>query len=78
MHGGAPLKSISFCLAIGVCIGLSMSVPAYTQERSAVKQGFELAAKSDKKILLLRPSVRVGAQSTGGLFEPNAEWTEQA
>lgn len=55
-----------------------MSAPASAQERSAVKQGFELAAKSNKKILLFRPSVSVGAQSTGGLFEPNAEWTEQA
>lgn len=26
----------------------------------------------------MRPSVRVGEQSTGGLFEPNADWTSQA
>lgn len=43
-----------------------------------MKQGFELAANSNKKILLFRPSVRVGEQSTGGMFEPNAEWTERA
>lgn len=58
-------------------ISLFMS-PAYAQERSAVRQGFELPANSGKRILVLRPSVSVGSQSTGGLFEPNAEWTEQA
>lgn len=65
-------------LGFAVCLGAFASVPSAAQERSAVKQGFELAAKSSKKILLFRPSVSVGAQSTGGLFEPNAEWTEQA
>lgn len=52
--------------------------PAHGQERSAVKQGFELASNSGKKILIFRPSVSVGSQSTGGMFEPNSEWTEQA
>lgn len=43
-----------------------------------MKQGFSLPPNSQKKILLFRPAVRVGAQSTGGMFEPNAEWTEKA
>lgn len=43
-----------------------------------MKQGFELVAGSGKRILVFRPSVSVGSQSTGGMFEPNAEWTEQA
>ncbi len=51
---------------------------AHAQERTALKQGFELTANSGKKILLLRPKVSVGAQSTGGMFEPNAEWTDKA
>lgn len=51
---------------------------AHAQEHAAIKQGFELAPNSGKKILLFRPSVSVGAQSTGGMFEPRAEWTEQA
>jgi hypothetical protein len=67
-------------IALGVAAATlcSMAVPVTAQEKSAVKQGFELAANSNKKILVFRPSVRVGAQSTGGVFEPNAEWTEQA
>lgn len=43
-----------------------------------MKQGFALSADSNKKILLFRPAVRVGEQSTGGMFEPNADWTVQA
>ncbi|MES2336477.1 MAG: hypothetical protein V4537_00075 [Pseudomonadota bacterium] len=43
-----------------------------------MRQGFTLPAKSGKRILLFRPLVRVGAQSTGGMFEPNADWTDKA
>lgn len=64
---------------LAACLTISlMSSPAISQERTAIKQGFELAADSEKKILVFRPSVNVGAQSTGGMFEPNAEWTEEA
>lgn len=52
--------------------------PVAAQERTAIRQGFELEANSGKTILLFRPSIAVGSQSTGGMFEPNAEWTEQA
>lgn len=48
------------------------------QERTATKQGFNLPANSGKRILVFRPAVSVGAQSTGGLFEPNADWTDRA
>lgn len=67
-----------YCIA--ACIGLSaaISAPSVAQERSAVKQGFTLAPNSKKRILVFRPAVRVGAQSTAGIFEPNAEWTEQS
>lgn len=51
---------------------------ASAQEKTAVRNGFTLAPKSGKTILVFRPSVRVGAQSTGGMFEPNGDWTEQA
>lgn len=48
------------------------------QERTATKCGFSLAPHSGKTILVFRPTVRVGAQSIGGMFEPNADWTDQA
>lgn len=43
-----------------------------------MKSGFELPANSGKRILLFRPAVSVGAQSTGGMFEPNGDWTDKA
>lgn len=43
-----------------------------------MRQGFVLAPQSGKTILVLRPSVRVAEQSTGGMAEPRAEWTDQA
>ena len=52
--------------------------PLAAQERTAVRDGFELSAGEGKRILLFRPEISVGAQSTAGMFEPNAEWTEQA
>ena len=54
------------------------ALPAAAQERTAIKEGFVLPPHSGKTILVLRPTVSVGAQSTGGLFEPNGDWTEKA
>lgn len=60
-------------------IGLALTASnASAQERTAIRQGFELPANSGKTILLFRPKVSVGEQSTGGLFEPNADWTDKA
>ncbi len=64
--------------AAAVLLAALVAQPAAAQEHTAVKAGFTLPANSGKKILLFRPSVRVGAQSTGGLFEPNGDWTDQA
>jgi hypothetical protein len=52
--------------------------PAVAQEHSAVRAGFDLPAGSGKTVLVFRPTVKVGAQSTGGMFEPNGDWTDQA
>jgi hypothetical protein len=70
------MKSLSR-LAVAMLLAL-YTTGAAAQERTAIKQGFELPANSGKKILVFRPKVSVGAQSTGGLFEPNADWTDQA
>lgn len=72
------MKTVVGWIALAVALLACGSSPVLAQERSAVKQGFELTANSGKRILVFRPSVSVGAQSTGGMFEPNAEWTEQA
>lgn len=57
-----------------VCLS---STPALAQEKTGSKPGFALVPGS-AKIVLMRPSIRAGAQSTGGMFEPNADWTQQA
>jgi hypothetical protein len=59
-------------------LSLASATSVSAQERTAVKEGFQLPAKSGKKILLFRPAVSVGEQSTGGMFEPNADWTDKA
>ncbi len=65
-------------LAAAMMLAALVAQTAAAQEHTAVKAGFTLPAHSGKKILLFRPTVRVGAQSTGGLFEPNGDWTDQA
>jgi hypothetical protein len=71
------LKQLFVWLAPALIASAVGAAPAQAQERSAIKQGFELPPNSGKRILLIRPSVRVGAQSTGGMFEPNADWTDR-
>ena len=50
---------------------------AFAQEKSATKPGFALPDRP-VRIVVFRPDVSVGSQSTGGLDEPNAEWTTTA
>lgn len=64
--------------ALIAAAALVSAMPASAQERTATKQGFELAPAGGKTILVFRPTVSVGAQSTGGLFEPNGDWTDKA
>ena len=72
------MSGIMRWIALWLCAIVLITNSGIAQERTAVKQGFELSANSGKKILLIRPKVSVGEQSTGGLFEPNADWTDKA
>lgn len=74
---GGNMHAIARIVAV-LALFATVTVPAAAQERSAVRQDFELEAGSNKRILLFRPSVSAGSQSTAGMYEPNAEWTEQA
>lgn len=62
-------------LAICACLIVS---PVSAQEKGAVRPGFSTESLAAQKILLFRPAVWVGEQSTGGVKEPNADWTQQA
>ncbi|MDB5724083.1 MAG: hypothetical protein JWQ16_837 [Novosphingobium sp.] len=57
---------------------LGFSASAFAQEKGAVRAGFSAEALRGQKIVLFRPSIWVGEQSTGGLAEPNADWTAQS
>lgn len=60
-----------------MALALFIVSPVMAQERTGTKPGFALQPGT-VRIVLIRPSIRVGSQSTGGMFEPNADWTAQA
>lgn len=61
-----------------LCVFLaSTSTNVAAQEKSAIKEAFVLQPGT-ATILLFRPKITVGSQSTAGMFEPNADWTAQA
>jgi len=68
---------IRYLVAVLVACAQLYAMPAMAQEKSATKPGFVLAPGTTR-IVLFRPSITAGAQSTGGMFEPNADWTAQA
>lgn len=74
------LKRIGSGLAAVALIAASVG-PAHAQfggpEATAIKPGFVLPA-GETRILVFRPDIAVGAQTTGGLNEPNAAWTRAA
>src|SRR3546814_18562652 len=65
---------------IAICFGslIRWTSPLQGHERSAVRAGFELPANSGKTILIFRPRISVGSQSTCGMFEPHAVSTDRA
>lgn len=63
----------------GAAIGLALASPVSAQERGAVRHDFDATQlQGDARILVFRPRIKVGEQSTGGDFEPRADWTELA
>jgi hypothetical protein len=67
----------AFCRASLFMLALFAAVPAVAQEKTGNRPGFTLKPGT-VRIILMRPTIKVGAQSTGGIFEPNADWTTQA
>jgi len=75
---GTRLATRLAIMLLAPALTLAPASPAAARQRSAQKTGFTLPPGSGKTILLVRPSIRVGARSTGGMFEPNGDWTDQA
>lgn len=63
------------CLLLAAC--LACPAVGQAQEKTGVKEGFSLKPGT-ARIVLMRPDIHVGAESTAGMFEPNADWTAQA
>ena len=74
------MNTIARLLAAFALAATSLAMPniAAAQEKTAIRDGFEFRQDRQARVLLFRPSIKVGAQSTGGMFEPRAEWTEAA
>jgi hypothetical protein len=74
------MRLISLSIAAALLV-LAPAAPAHAQfggpEATAVREDFSLPA-GPVHILVFRPEVRVGSQTTGGMNEPNVEWTETA
>lgn len=72
------MKIRPLVFAIALAAVAPVIQPAAAQEKGAVREGFSAESLRGQKILLFRPSVWVGEQSTAGLPEPNADWTRQS
>lgn len=63
--------------ALAICTLMFCAPFAVAQEKTGNKPGFTLKPGT-VKIVLMRPTIRVGAQSAGGVVTPNADWTASA
>jgi hypothetical protein len=70
------LPALAFIVAVLAAIS-SPAVQAQSR-KSLTKEEFSFPAQGQVRVVLFRPDVSVGEQSTGGLDQPNAGWTEQA
>ena len=75
-------------MARGLGIGMALAAlfaasPILAQspvatEKYAVREGFAFAPDAAPRILVFRPEVKVGEQTTAGIFQNNAEWHASA
>ncbi|KPF85922.1 hypothetical protein [Novosphingobium sp. AAP93] len=72
------MKLVRNLLWLVACVMLLVSAPAaFAQEKTGSKAGFTLKPGT-VRIVLMRPTIRVGSQSAGGVITPNAEWSANA
>ncbi len=73
--------SLKFVISVAIGIGASASSNAQTPvitEKSVLRDGFAFPASDPVKILIFRPEIKVGEQTTAGMFQPSAEWHDAA
>ncbi|SOB87214.1 hypothetical protein SAMN06297144_2338 [Sphingomonas guangdongensis] len=65
-------------ISVTLMLATSPAAAQWSSEGSATKPGFSFPPDRPARILLFRPDVKVGAQTTAGMNEPSAEWTATA
>jgi hypothetical protein len=60
-------------VALSATASAQMPAPVIT-EKFAVREGFAFPSNGPVRILIFRPDIKVGEQTTAGLFQTNAEW----
>jgi hypothetical protein len=73
-------RKILFLLALSAfALGaFPLSMAQAQSRKSLTRPEFSFPAQGQVRVVLFRPDVYVSEQSTGGLDQPNAGWTEQA
>ena len=74
----ARLSGLYLTIAATAAVLLTPAMSHAQSRQSLTKAEFAFPAQGNVRVVLFRPDVSVGEQSTGGLDEPNAGWTEQA
>lgn len=64
-------------VVVALCVSLMVADASLAQQKSGSRPGFTLKPGT-VHIVLMRPTVRVGSQSAGGVITPNADWTANA
>lgn len=65
-------------MAASTAMVFSPTASQAQSKQSLTKEAFAFSATGQVRVVLFRPDVSVGEQSTGGLDQPNAGWTEMA
>ncbi|MGC1467806.1 MAG: hypothetical protein WA793_00345 [Sphingorhabdus sp.] len=65
---------IGMALAITFAANAIMAQTPVVTEKFAVRDGFAFAPETPPRILVFRPEIKIGEQTTAGLFQNNAEW----
>ncbi len=69
-------RRVGIVLAFAIMFAASpiLAQTPVTTEKYAVREGFAFAPEAPPRILVFRPEIKVGEQTTAGLFQNNAEW----
>lgn len=68
----------AFALLIAALALVAAPAAQAQSRKSLTKEAFSFPAQGQVRVVLFRPDVTVSEQSTGGLDQPNAGWTEEA